>query len=160
MTRSADDQAIRIGISRCILGEEVRYNGGHKRDRLVTEQLGQFFSFVPVCPEVEVGMGIPREAVHLEGALDVRNRAEAPQPMDRVVGGDDQLNRGQQPLVVRRQLGQLKGSRSRELGEEHAAQRRGRREPQVGGVGQGFEHVGGGRRQAERTGSESPEELG
>lgn len=60
-------QAIQIGVSGCILGDEVRYDGAHKRDRFVTEVLGSAFQFVPVCPEVEVGMGVPRETVHLTG---------------------------------------------------------------------------------------------
>jgi uncharacterized protein YbgA (DUF1722 family)/uncharacterized protein YbbK (DUF523 family) len=49
------------------LGENVRYDGGHKRDRFIIETLGQFVEFVPVCPEVECGLGIPRESMHLEG---------------------------------------------------------------------------------------------
>jgi uncharacterized protein YbgA (DUF1722 family)/uncharacterized protein YbbK (DUF523 family) len=56
---------IRIGISRCLLGEKVRYDGGHKHDRYLTDTLGEFFEWVPVCPEVEVGMGTPREPIHL-----------------------------------------------------------------------------------------------
>ncbi len=55
----------RVGISLCLLGEEVRHDGGHKRDRYATGVLGQHFSWVPVCPEVEVGMGTPREPVNL-----------------------------------------------------------------------------------------------
>jgi uncharacterized protein YbgA (DUF1722 family)/uncharacterized protein YbbK (DUF523 family) len=49
------------------LGENVRYDGGHKRDRFIIETLGQFVEFVPVCPEAECGLGIPRESMHLEG---------------------------------------------------------------------------------------------
>ncbi len=60
-----DDAPLRVGISSCLLGEEVRFDGGHKRDRFLTDQLGPFVEWVPVCPEVELGMGIPREAVHL-----------------------------------------------------------------------------------------------
>jgi uncharacterized protein YbgA (DUF1722 family)/uncharacterized protein YbbK (DUF523 family) len=58
---------IRLGISSCLLGETVRYDGGHKLDRFLTETLGQYVDYVPVCPEVECGMPIPREAMHLEG---------------------------------------------------------------------------------------------
>ena len=58
---------IRIGISQCLLGDEVRFDGGHKREPFLTETLGRFVEWVPVCPEVEVGMGIPREPVHLVG---------------------------------------------------------------------------------------------
>ena len=59
--------AIRIGVSACLLGERVRYDGGHKHDRYVTDTLGEFFSFVPVCPEVGCGLPVPREAMRLEG---------------------------------------------------------------------------------------------
>lgn len=58
---------IRIGVSSCLLGEYVRYDGGHKHDRYITDTLGRFFTFVPVCPEVECGMPVPREAMRLEG---------------------------------------------------------------------------------------------
>ena len=55
----------RIGISACLLGQEVRHDGGHKRDRLLVELLGPLVEWVPVCPEVEMGMGVPRESVRL-----------------------------------------------------------------------------------------------
>lgn len=55
----------RIGISLCLLGEEVRHDGGHKRDRYSTDVLSAYFEWVPVCPEVEVGMGTPREPIRL-----------------------------------------------------------------------------------------------
>ena len=57
---------IKIGVSSCLLGEKVRYDGGHKHDRYITDTLGKFFTFVPVCPEVGCGMSIPREAMRLE----------------------------------------------------------------------------------------------
>lgn len=56
---------IRIGVSSCLLGEEVRYNGGHKRDPFLTGLLGRYVEWVPVCPEVEVGLGTPRPAMRL-----------------------------------------------------------------------------------------------
>ena len=56
---------IRIGVSTCLLGERVRYDGGHKRDAFVNDVLGRFVKFVPVCPEMEIGLGTPREAIHL-----------------------------------------------------------------------------------------------
>jgi uncharacterized protein YbbK (DUF523 family) len=56
---------IKLGISSCLLGEKVRFDGGHKLDHFITETLGKFVEFVPVCPEVECGLGIPREAMHL-----------------------------------------------------------------------------------------------
>jgi uncharacterized protein YbgA (DUF1722 family)/uncharacterized protein YbbK (DUF523 family) len=55
----------RIGISRCLLGDEVRYDSGHKRDALLTSTFATFVEWVPVCPELEVGMGVPREPVRL-----------------------------------------------------------------------------------------------
>jgi uncharacterized protein YbgA (DUF1722 family)/uncharacterized protein YbbK (DUF523 family) len=58
---------IKIGISSCLLGEKVRYDGGHKWDRYITDTLGQYFEWVSVCPEVEYGLSIPREAMHLIG---------------------------------------------------------------------------------------------
>jgi uncharacterized protein YbgA (DUF1722 family)/uncharacterized protein YbbK (DUF523 family) len=61
------EDKIRLGISTCLLGENVRYDGGHKRDRFIIETLGQFVEFVPVCPEVECGLPVPRESMHLTG---------------------------------------------------------------------------------------------
>ena len=58
---------IRLGISTCLLGEPVRYDGGHKRDRFITDTLGQYVEFVPVCPETECGLGVPRESMRLQG---------------------------------------------------------------------------------------------
>jgi uncharacterized protein YbgA (DUF1722 family)/uncharacterized protein YbbK (DUF523 family) len=58
---------IRVGVSTCLLGEKVRFDSGHKRDRFITDVLSQYVEFVPVCPEVDVGMGIPREPVRLTG---------------------------------------------------------------------------------------------
>jgi uncharacterized protein YbgA (DUF1722 family)/uncharacterized protein YbbK (DUF523 family) len=56
-----------VGISTCLLGEPVRFDGGHKRDRYITDTLGRHFEWVPVCPEVECGLPVPRESMHLEG---------------------------------------------------------------------------------------------
>lgn len=58
---------IRIGVSSCLLGEEVRWNGGHVRQSFLVDTLGQFVEYVPVCPEVELGMGVPRPSIRLEG---------------------------------------------------------------------------------------------
>ena len=63
-------EKIKLGISTCLLGENVRYDGGHKLDRFLTDTLGQYVEYVPVCPEVECGLPIPREAMHLEGDPD------------------------------------------------------------------------------------------
>jgi uncharacterized protein YbgA (DUF1722 family)/uncharacterized protein YbbK (DUF523 family) len=58
---------IKLGVSACLLGEKVRFDGGHKHNRYITEVLGQFFDFIPVCPEYECGLGIPRETMRLSG---------------------------------------------------------------------------------------------
>jgi len=63
-------EKIKLGISTCLLGENVRYDGGHKLDRFFTNTLGGYVEYVPVCPEVECGLPIPREAMHLEGDPD------------------------------------------------------------------------------------------
>jgi len=58
---------IRLGVSACLLGENVRYDGGHKKDDFLTDTLGQYVDYIPVCPETECGMGIPRESLRLVG---------------------------------------------------------------------------------------------
>jgi uncharacterized protein YbbK (DUF523 family) len=62
--RSVPDE-IRVGISACLLGEAVRYDGGHKLDRTLVETLAVRFTLVPLCPEVDIGMGVPREPIRL-----------------------------------------------------------------------------------------------
>lgn len=57
----------RVGISTCLLGEPVRYDGQHKHDRFLTDTLGRYIEWVPVCPEVECGLPTPREAMRLVG---------------------------------------------------------------------------------------------
>jgi uncharacterized protein YbgA (DUF1722 family)/uncharacterized protein YbbK (DUF523 family) len=70
MKKSEENKSlISVGISSCLLGNKVRWDGGHKRDRYVTDTLGAYFRFIPVCPEVEVGMGVPRESVRLVGDI-------------------------------------------------------------------------------------------
>ena len=75
----AEAQRIRVGISSCLLGAAVRYDGGHKRDAYITGTLARFFEFVPVCPEVAIGLGTPRPPIRLvrvEGEIRVRGRAD------------------------------------------------------------------------------------
>ena len=67
MNNSEHLESIRLGVSSCLLGHQVRYDGGHKQNRYLTDTLTNYFSFVPVCPEVECGMPIPREALRLVG---------------------------------------------------------------------------------------------
>lgn len=66
-TQSNASDRIRLGVSACLLGEEVRHDGGHKRDRFITDMLGPYVEWVPVCPEVEIGLGIPRDTLRLVG---------------------------------------------------------------------------------------------
>ena len=79
-------QPIRLGISACLLGDEVRYDGGHKRNAFLIDLLGPFVEWVKVCPEVESGMGTPRESIRLlEGDGRIR--------MVTVKSGVDQTDR-------------------------------------------------------------------
>jgi uncharacterized protein YbgA (DUF1722 family)/uncharacterized protein YbbK (DUF523 family) len=59
------DHPLRLGISRCLLGDAVRYDGGHKHDGFLTDVLGPYVEWIPVCPEVEAGLGVPREPMRL-----------------------------------------------------------------------------------------------
>ncbi|MES1208843.1 MAG: DUF523 and DUF1722 domain-containing protein [Pseudomonadota bacterium] len=87
---------VRVGVSSCLLGERVRFDGQHKRDAFVVDQLGKHVEWVPVCPELEVGMGVPREPVRL-----IRLRA-APDPrMVGVKSGEDWTVRMQRFAAVR-----------------------------------------------------------
>lgn len=61
----SDHAPIRIGVSSCLLGQRVRFDGGHKRDAFLVETFGRFVEWVPVCPEVEMGLSIPRETLRL-----------------------------------------------------------------------------------------------
>ena len=64
----------RVGVSSCLLGAEVRFNGGHKRSRFLTDELGPYVDWVPYCPEVEIGLGTPREPIRLTSAGGLVNR--------------------------------------------------------------------------------------
>jgi uncharacterized protein YbgA (DUF1722 family)/uncharacterized protein YbbK (DUF523 family) len=69
-------EPIRVGVSSCLLGRKVRYDGGHKHDRYLTDVLGEWFDWVPVCPEVEIGLGTPRPTIRLEAAADAPRLVE------------------------------------------------------------------------------------
>jgi len=79
---------IKIGISSCLLGEEVRYNGGHKLSRLCVNTLVDFFEYQPVCPEVGIGLGIPRKPIHLIGDPEAPRAVNA---IDESIDVTDQL---------------------------------------------------------------------
>lgn len=73
--REGETPGIRVGISSCLMGAEVRFDGGHKRDAYVNGTLSEYFEFVPVCPEVAIGLGTPREPIRLvsvDGEVRVR----------------------------------------------------------------------------------------
>ena len=63
-------QRIRIGVSSCLLGNAVRYDGGHTLDTYITTTLGRYFDFVPYCPEAAVGMGVPRPPIRLVDSVE------------------------------------------------------------------------------------------
>jgi uncharacterized protein YbgA (DUF1722 family)/uncharacterized protein YbbK (DUF523 family) len=65
LTLYASDEPIKIGVSSCLLGAQVRFDGGHKRSDFLVDTLGRFVEFVPVCPEMDIGLGVPREALRL-----------------------------------------------------------------------------------------------
>jgi uncharacterized protein YbgA (DUF1722 family)/uncharacterized protein YbbK (DUF523 family) len=67
---TSEGPRIRLGISTCLLGEPVRYDGGHKRDPFLVNELGRYVEWVPVCPEVEMGLPVPREPMRLVGDPD------------------------------------------------------------------------------------------
>ena len=88
----------RVGVSSCLLGEEVRFNGGHKRFRFLTDELAPFVEWVPYCPEVEIGLGTPREPIRLTAdgprVIESHNRVPGGRIMDlvkRVYGVDLEL---------------------------------------------------------------------
>lgn len=62
------EEKLRLGVSACLLGDAVRYDAGHKRDRFLVDVLGPFVEWVPVCPEVELGLGVPRDPIRLVGS--------------------------------------------------------------------------------------------
>ncbi len=76
----------RVGISACLLGQPVRHDGSDKRHEWVTERLGRFVTFVPICPEVEMGLGVPRDTLRLTG------KAAAPR-LVKVKNGEDLTER-------------------------------------------------------------------
>jgi uncharacterized protein YbgA (DUF1722 family)/uncharacterized protein YbbK (DUF523 family) len=99
------ESPIKVGVSTCLLGQKVRFDGGHKHDHYLTDILGPHFQFVPVCPELEVGMSVPREAVRLEGD------PEAPRMIGNKTGDDwtDRMNDYSRVRVLRGDLADLSG---------------------------------------------------
>ncbi len=77
--------AIRVLVSACLLGEKVRYDGGHKRDPFLVEGLGPSVAYVPVCPEVECGLPVPREPMEVVGGPAAPRLAETATGIDHTV---------------------------------------------------------------------------
>jgi len=73
---------LRIGISQCLLGDRVRYDGGHKRDALLADTLSRQVEWIPLCPEVEAGLGVPRDAMRLEGSAEAARLVTVTTRMD------------------------------------------------------------------------------
>ena len=67
MSNNRDQNTIFIGISSCLLGQKVRFDGNHKHQKFITEQLAERFTYIPVCPEMAIGLGVPRTPIHLVG---------------------------------------------------------------------------------------------
>lgn len=61
---------MKIGISSCLLGNKVRYDGSHKLDRCLIDSFGPSIEWVPVCPETECGLSVPRETLYITGEID------------------------------------------------------------------------------------------
>lgn len=84
-----DVRPLRIGVSQCLLGAEVRFDGGHKRDSFLTDVLARYVEWVPVCPEVEAGFGVPRETMRLTGdpgsptLITIKTQRDLTEPMAR-----------------------------------------------------------------------------
>lgn len=105
MNRSSATSELAIGVSSCLLGKPVRFDGSHKLDRYITDVLGKLFTLAPVCPEVEAGMGVPRETIDLHGA------ASSPRLIGNESGVDRTLtmNRWSSQRVRRHDLKQVCG---------------------------------------------------
>jgi len=92
--RCFEERPLRLGVSSCLLGNPVRYDGGHRRDRFVADVLSRFVEWVPVCPEVEAGMGTPRPTLRLE-------REDTAVRLREVVSGNDHTG-GMQRFAAKR----------------------------------------------------------
>ena len=125
---------IRIGISSCLLGEQVRFDGGHKRDAYIVGTLGQFFQWVPVCPEMDLGLGTPRESLRLVGTpeaphlVTTRSQHDYTEAMQRCVAerltGLTKL--GLHGYILKKDSPSCGMERVRVYSQDGAAQRQGR----------------------------------
>jgi len=71
---------VKIGVSSCLLGQEVRFDGGHKRDQFFAGTFSKFAEYVPICPEVSIGLGVPRAPIRLVGNPDTPSAVSADDP--------------------------------------------------------------------------------
>ena len=95
----------RLGISACLMGKAVRYDGSHQLDRFVVDALEQHFSLIPVCPEMDCGMTVPRESMRLEGDAVAPRLVTVTHRIDRT----DQLERWTQKRIVEMKQEKLTG---------------------------------------------------
>lgn len=109
---------IRIGISSCLLGNPVRFDGGHKRDRYITDTLGAYFEFVPVCPEIECGLPVPRESMRLVGSPESPRLIASKSGTDHTVRMLDWANRRVEELAGEDLCGFIFKSKSPSSGME------------------------------------------
>jgi uncharacterized protein YbgA (DUF1722 family)/uncharacterized protein YbbK (DUF523 family) len=125
---------IRIGISSCLLGEKVRFDSGHKRDPFIIDTLGRFFCWVPVCPEMEIGLGTPRESLRLVGDAEVprlvasRSHHDHTDAMQRYAAArlDDLATSGLHGYILKKDSPSCGMERVRVYNQAGAAQRHGR----------------------------------
>ena len=83
MSTETGIEKIPIAISSCLLGEEVRFDGGHKHNAYITQTLGEYFSYTPFCPEVAIGLGVPRPTIQLvQVEDDIRVRGSKDPQLD------------------------------------------------------------------------------
>jgi uncharacterized protein YbgA (DUF1722 family)/uncharacterized protein YbbK (DUF523 family) len=130
-----DAGPIRVGISACLLGEPVRWDGGHKRDSYLTDVLGPCFEWVPVCPEVETGMGTPRPPVRLvrvRGQLRMRGAEDGSDWTRTMEGYAARRLRG---LAAQGLCGYVLKKGSPSCGMERVAVHRGKGSPEKSGRG-------------------------
>jgi uncharacterized protein YbgA (DUF1722 family)/uncharacterized protein YbbK (DUF523 family) len=130
-----DDAPIRIGVSSCLLGREVRFDGGHKRDPFLTGTLGRFVEWVPVCPELELGLGVPRPSLRLERAGDGLRLVEAGSGRDLSAAMRRFAARRAAELAEQDLSGYVLKSRSPSCGMERVKTRDARGGPAPGGRG-------------------------
>ncbi len=150
--RDGESARPRLGVSSCLLGAEVRFNGGHKRFRFLTDELAPFVDWVPYCPEIEIGLGTPREAIRLTAAGRLVNRGGTADHTDAMDGAAAACGLGR--VRVQGQVAELRDWRHSAVPAGRAAGRsRGARAVRRAGAGCFPAAGGGGRGAAERRGA-------